>query len=62
MRLGGKKMRKREKIREVRKKKLKITREMFLKKIYHILILLQKKRRKEFFFTICSLKIILQEI
>jgi len=37
---------------------VKIRRKVFLKKIYHILMLLPKKRRKEFFLTICSLKII----
>jgi len=46
----------------VRKKKVKIRREVLLKKIYHILIPLQKKRRKEIFLINCSLKIILQEI
>jgi len=35
--------------KEVRKKKLKIRRRVFLKKIYHILMLLQKKRRRYFF-------------
>jgi len=34
----------------VRKKKVKIRREVFLKKIYHILILLQKKEKERKFF------------
>jgi len=62
MRLRGRERRKRDKRKEVRKKKLKIRKKVFLKKIYHILILLQKQRMKENSFTNCPLKIILQEI
>ena len=42
--------------------KLKIRREVFLKKIYHILILLQKQRMTKNSLTNCSLGIILLEI
>ena len=44
-------MRKKEREKGVRKKKLKIRREMFLKKIYHILMLCQKREGKIFFFN-----------
>jgi len=47
MRMRGRDRRKGEKRKEVRKKKLKIRREVFLKKIYHILIILQKKKGKK---------------